>query len=142
MAEYNATAAALAAAHEEPILRIGSLVYRGRLLSIEEWLPFYERMVALEQRRAAAPDTAAAPEDLRATIALWVDFLRAMFSRRYRFWAPDPVTWLRKQPGAELRKAFYHFSFLQARALGWDLAGLQTDGMSSSGSTPGASSDV
>lgn len=132
MTEYNAT---LAEAHEEPVLRIGSLVFRGRLLSIEDWLPFYERQVALEKENDEKKKAGQAP-NIRAALELWVDYLRTIFPRRrFNWFAPDPVEWLRKHD-TQLREAYYRFFFLQARALGWELAGQSTDGPSSSGSTP------
>lgn len=135
MTEFNADA--LDESQAEPVLVVGSLRYRGRLLSIEEWLPFYERQVTLE--RASEEDVKAKrPPDLRARVALWVDFLHALFPKRGRFswFAPDPVEQLRKKRTA-LREAYYHFFYLQARALGWNLAGqATTDGESSSDSTP------
>lgn len=140
---YNSSEA-LAGALEEPTLVVGILRFRGRILSIEEWLPFFERQVALEKLIADGPKGGrGAAEILRASLALWIDYLRAVFPRRrYNWFAPDPVDQLRKAPGAALREAYYRFFFLQARAIGWDVASLETPpatpGISSPASTPAA----
>lgn len=134
--EFNATT--LAKALEEPVLVLGTLKYRGRVLSIEEWLPFYERQVALNQERDTAATRAEKARAVRDALELWVDFLYAVFPRRGQFswFAPDPVRQLRKTPGPALREAYYHFFYLQARALGWELVSPAADGESSLASTP------
>ena len=149
MAEFNAgaTAAAVHAAQEEPVVRFGDRTYRGRLLSIEAWLPFYERLQALELVKAKAVD-AGLPFPLRQFVALWVDYLSAVFPRSdYRFWAPDPVKALRELPGNGLREAFEHFFSRQVLVLGATVAppvspaapqATTSDGPSSSAATPAA----
>lgn len=118
----TATAEDLTAAQEEPVYRHGRLVYRGRLLSIEEWLPFFERRVLLES--AAEEDRAEKRlTDMRPWIAHWIAYLRAVFpSRRFRWFVPDPVALMRGLPGHGLRECYDRFFTHQARALGMTAA--------------------
>ena len=103
-----------AVATEEPILTIGGYRYRGRVLSMAEWLPFYDRALAV----AKITNTAA---QLRAYHQLYVDFLAAVFPRRrYRVWAPHPVKALARAPGRTLEEAFARFFDHQLRMLKLD----------------------
>lgn len=99
------------AAIEEPLLTIGRFRYRGRVLSMAEWLPFYEQALAVD----AMPD---GPAQLRAYHQLYVRFLAAVFpTRRYSFWAPNPVKALARAPGRTLEEAFARFFSHQLRML-------------------------
>lgn len=107
---------AVAASQQAPTLMVGRYLYRGRLLSIEAWLPYWERLRALD-RAAAAADGDAAVASLRARSVLYRDYLRAVFPRRdFRFWAPDPVKHLMQQPLQVVEKTIAFFFTLQARA--------------------------
>lgn len=118
------TAHAMAEAQEEPQLRLGHLLYRGRILSAAEWLVFWDRYLDLSDAFAsllAAPGGV----DQRALLALEqrshalrLDYLRAVFPRwRFRFWAPDPVQQLARGHPRDLREAFDSFFSLQARMM-------------------------
>lgn len=134
----TATAGDLEAAHAEPVLRLGQLVYRGRLLSIEEWLPHFERRLELE-RQLEADRAAKRVPNLRPWIDHWVAYLRAVFPRRrFRIFAPDPVAAIRALPGNGLRENYERFFLHQALALGLThTESLATkSGTSSGGSTP------
>jgi hypothetical protein len=110
---------ALAAAHEEPTLTLGSIVYHGRVLSIEEWLPFFEERIELEAATAALRKGKKMP-DMRAWIRHWVRYLSAVFPRsRFHFWAPNPVAALRQLPGRGLQEAYEGFFYHQGRELGF-----------------------
>ena len=111
------------AAQEEPTLRLGNLLYRGRLLSIEEWMVHAERLDALNQRVTAGK--AVSPKEMAA---VYRAYLRAVFpvrrwwwpfaqGRRYRWWAPDPVKRLMRQPWGVVMEATQRFFVLQARAM-------------------------
>ncbi len=107
---------AVAATQEAPTLQVGNLLYRGRLLSIEEWLPFWERLQAI-QAKPVAENGDAALAALRERTAFYRDYLRAVFPKRdYRFWAPDPVKHLMAQPFEIVEKTLAFFFILQARA--------------------------
>jgi hypothetical protein len=113
------SADAIAAAQETPRLVLGNLLYRGRLLSIEEWLPFWERLQAMEARHASTSVAGAtsAAAALRERSAFYREYLYAIFPRRsYRFWAPDPVTLLMRQPYQVVDQTLAFFFILQARA--------------------------
>lgn len=97
-----------AAAQERPVLIVGGLRYEGRLLSIEEWLPFADEVEQLRAREAP--------------VAAWSAFtrryLQAVFPRqRFRWWAPDPVEQLLRQPWVVVQEALQRFFDLQARAM-------------------------
>lgn len=147
------TVQAMQDATEEPVLHLGRLVYRGRVLSAQEWFPFWDRYAALGDRYRALMDdpgratSSAVVELSRVANRLHLDYLRAVFpSRRFRFWAPDPVARLARGHPKQLRDAFDAFFSLQARAMGLTAprtesppdnpSALPTDGTSSSGSTP------
>lgn len=121
------------AAQEEPTLQIGGLLYRGRLLSIEEWLVYageIEQLRAADARatlrRAENEDRFARDEELlpdirgsasSAYVALYRRYLRAVFPRRrFRFWAPDPVAGLMAMPWGVVTEAITRFFDLQALA--------------------------
>lgn len=107
---------ALAAAHEEPTIQVDRFVYRGRLLSVLEWLPFWERLQALEAK-AVAEHADAAVARLRERQAFHADYLRAVFPKRdFRFWAPDPVAHILKKPLDDVDRIVGFFFTLQARA--------------------------
>lgn len=127
MAEDQAKATAhfdadeMAAAQVAPTLRVGGYLYRGRLLSIEEWLPWWERLLAIQAERRAAADTDGGSSERGASFrrlnAFYRDYLRVVFPRRrYRWWAPDPVKHLMRQPFTVVEEAIAGFFFLQARA--------------------------
>lgn len=137
VSDINATAAELAATHQEPELVIGSRLYRGRVLSIEEWLPFFEERYRLEQLALQAQG-AGKLVDLRPWVKHWVAFLSAVFPRKdYRWWTPDPVQAIRQLPGNGLRDEYERFFLHQARALGLKPPASQrtTSGTDSSPST-------
>jgi hypothetical protein len=137
VSDLNTTAADLAQAHQEPELVIGNKLYRGRLLSIEEWLPFFEERFALEQAAAKAAE-AGAVVDMRPWVKHWVAYLRTVFPRsRFRWWVPDPVQAIRELPGMALRDEYERFFLHQARVLGMKDGASQTSGISSSQPTPG-----
>jgi hypothetical protein len=139
VSDLNATAADLAAAHQEPELRIGRMLYRGRLLSIEQWLPFFEERFRLEQLALTA-QAEGRPVDLRPWVKHWTAYLKAVFPRSdYRFWAPDPVRAIRELPGTGLRDEYERFFRHQARALGMLPPASPTSGTASSPSTSAAS---
>lgn len=105
---------AMAASQDAPTLTVGRYVYRGRLLSIEEWLPWWERFIEL-QRTAETSSRPAA--DMLKLLAFYRDYLRLVFPRRhYRWWAPDPVKHLLRQPLAVIEEAMTCFVLLQVRA--------------------------
>lgn len=111
---------ALAAAQEAPTLTVGGYLYRGRLLSIEEWLPWWERLLAIQAERAKARREEVMGErgaSFRKLNEFYRDYLRLVFPRRrYRWWAPDPVKHLLSQPFSVVEDAIACFFFLQARA--------------------------
>ncbi|MGN6110837.1 MAG: hypothetical protein ACTHU0_37390 [Kofleriaceae bacterium] len=114
-----------AAALEPPVLILGGLRYEGRLLSIEEWLPFAEEAGQLRT----------------GTRAAWAAFarryLRAVFPRRrFRVWAPDPVQLLMAQPWATVEEALDRFFVLQARAMSPRVPTTETSGTGSLDRTP------
>lgn len=113
--DLNLTAQQLADAHEEPTITVGSNLYRGRLLSIEQWLPYYERLMDLEVRAREDNSTVT----LRDFVKLWVDYLYEVFPRsRFKLWVPDPVAAIREIPGEGLKESFASFFSHQARVLG------------------------
>jgi hypothetical protein len=111
------SADALAASLAPPVLEVSGYRYHGRVLSIEEWLPFYARLGEIE--RAARVDGARDATTVRAELTLAREYLRAVFPRwRLRpFWAPDPVRLLRRAPGNALVEAFARFFGHQARLM-------------------------
>lgn len=131
----------LAAANQEPHLALHGMAFHGRLLSIVDWLPFWERYVATQKAIEVAIADKRLP-DLRPSTQLWIDFLRAIFPKDGRRWfAPDPVKLLAKEPGTVLRDTFNHFFFHQARSVGLDLGHVDarptpTPGPNSNGATP------
>lgn len=138
---------AITAAQEEPTVTVGNLLYRGRLLSIEEWLPFWERSQHLDAEAKLAPSSSAdvAARRLRARTALYRDYLTAVFPRRrYRWWAPDPVKHLMALPFTALEASVAFFFILQAQAtFGKDaLKKSSTDTISSSSKTPPSPADA
>lgn len=107
---------AITAAQEAPTLTVGRFLYRGRLLSVEEWLPFWDRLQAMEAKPAAA-STRLAVLALRDRVAFYREYLRAVFPRRdFRFWAPDPVAHLLAQPFDVVEQTVGFFFTLQALA--------------------------
>lgn len=123
----------LAAALEEPTLTVGRFRYRGRVLAMMEWLPYWERELELQTRAKLVADQAAGVRLLADRLTLARDYLRAVFPRRrYTFWAPDPVKALAATPGRALEEAFARFFIHQATVLG-----LTTTGPSTSGSGSG-----
>lgn len=138
LSHFNANA--IAASLVEPVLELGRLSYTGRLLSIEEWLPFWERI----QELTAANEKARAegrPADRLAAARLYREYLRTVFPRsRRRFWAPDPVPQLLAQPFEVVEGAMTFFFTLQLRASGMipRTSSPPTAGSDSSGSTPAA----
>lgn len=95
------------AAQEEPTLTLGGLLYRGRLLDIEEWLGYAEEHDRL--REQGAPQ--------REVIQFYRRYLRAVFPRRrYRWWAADPVPALLAMPWGVVMEATARFFALQVRA--------------------------
>lgn len=138
----TATAEDLNAAHEEPVFRHGRMVYRGRLLSIEEWLPHFERRVLLEALIEADRAEQRVP-DLRPWVEHWIAYLKAVFPRRrFRLFAPDPVALMRALPGNGLRECYDRFFTLQALALGMTPHGslAMPNGSGSDNSTAGGRS--
>lgn len=112
------TAAEYAASLEDPVLEIRGFHFAGRILSIEQWLPHWERRLALEELAAKAVECKT-PPDLRPWLEHWVAFLKDVFPRkRYYFWAPDPVRLMREEPGLGLREHYERFFLYQAAALG------------------------
>jgi hypothetical protein len=92
------------------VLYLNERRYEGRLLSIEEWLPFWDRMQQLQR---------AETKDLRAWVAFYREYLRAIFPQRRRpFWVRDPGARLLQQPFSIVEQAMLRFFILQARAMG------------------------
>lgn len=151
MTEFSA--AARRAAYEEPVLRYGRFVYRGRVLSAEEWFPFWDEYLDLVDA-AKAMSNAAEPQlkELaaleRRSHDLRLRYLRTVFpTGRFRFWAPDPIAQLQRAHPQEMRDAFHAFFSLQARAMGLAEPKIEspqtpptTDGTSSNASTRAESS--
>lgn len=111
---------ALAAEQRAPTLHLGRFTYRGRLLSIEEWLPWWDEWHALDVERKALPADAQ-PSAVLAHFAKRSAFaeryLRVVFPRRrYPFWAPDPVAALLAQAHQVVEETLGFFFILQARA--------------------------
>lgn len=109
---------ALAAAQEAPTMTVGGFLYRGRLLSIEEWMPWWDRLTALRKGREQIRDS---QDDAKAFLVtllqFYRDYLRVIFPRtRFRFWAPDPVEHLMRQPYVVIEEAMDRFFSLQERA--------------------------
>lgn len=101
---------ALTVSLEAPALTIGGVRYEGRLLSIEEWLPFLDRVQAIQRTGKT---------EMADVVTLYRDYMRAVFPRsRFKFWAPDPVPILMRQPFTVVRQAFDRFFSLQALAMG------------------------
>lgn len=96
-----------AAAQQEPELVIGACLYRGRLLSIDEWLVYAEQY----DRLLASKPT------VKQLQAFYRRYMRAVFPRsRFRWWAPDPVKGLFRLPWSAVQEAFKSFFELQALA--------------------------
>lgn len=139
-----ATAAELHEAEtQEPVLELDGLRFRGRILSIEQWLPHWEQRCALEEITAEALANKQ-PPPLRPWVNHWVAFLKDVFPSTLRnFWSPDPIHLIRRLPGNGLREHYEHFFSHQALALGMRVAvESPTDGTSSSGSTPASPGDA
>jgi hypothetical protein len=95
------------AAQEEPTLVIGGLLYRGRLLGIEEWFGYAEEYEALRTKDATVRDYA----------AFYRKYLRAVFPKsRFKVWAPDPVAHLFSLPQGVMTEAIKSFFTLQVLA--------------------------
>lgn len=107
-AAFNADA--LARASEPPALILGGRRFVGRLLSIEEWLAFVERMRTLEGA------------DVAALLAFYASYLRATFPPGdwpvRRLLRRDPVALLLRQPFGVIQQAFDAFFSHQAYAMG------------------------
>jgi len=100
------------ASQEAPTLVFGSLVYRGRLLSLPEWLRVSTQLEQLSARQTAG-ETIPQHEYQRVYRA----YLRMVFPRnRFRFWAPDPVAQLFQLPWGAVTEAIRSFFALQALA--------------------------
>jgi hypothetical protein len=120
------------AAQQEPELVIGACLYRGRLLSIDEWLVFaaeYDRLIA---RKAPVAELK----------AFYWRYMRAVFPRaRYKFWAPDPVAGLFRLPWSAVQEAFRSFFALQVQA-SIPSASRSASRMSGTSSAPSTASDL
>jgi hypothetical protein len=141
---YQFDANAILSAMEAPTLRLGRFLYRGRLLSIEQWLPFWERLQELENAPVADGVTAVKAR-MRARTAFHRAYLRAVFPRRdFKFWAPDPVAQVLAQPFDLVEKIVSFFFILQARAtFGTTIdEPMTTNGTSSPPVTPAPRSDA
>ena len=104
-----ADAAAMRAAVEPPVLAIGGLTYRGRVLSIEEWLAFAERADG-------------ARGNMKALLRLYRDFLTAVFPpRRYKWWAPKAADLVMRRPFDEIQETVLRFFVLHLRWHGLQL---------------------
>lgn len=162
--DADAHARAMAA----PELTLDGYRYRGRVLSVTEWLPYWERLLSLEARKAAREEAqktnherlaAAVPDTIvelleeppapaaQEWLRLYRMYLEAVFPRRrFRpFWAPDPVARLAALPGNALAGAFERFFTHQLRVMKGVSAELESSespspalGNTSSGSTPAA----
>lgn len=100
------------ATQEVPVIVVGALVYRGRLLSLLEWLPIAEAIDALDERQKAGGKVPP-----REFIRVYRKYLRMVFPRRrFVFWAPDPVAELFKLPWGAVTEAIRSFFALQAQA--------------------------
>jgi hypothetical protein len=110
---------------EEPTLRIGNLLYRGRLLSLPEWLPVAAQLDAIGTRQRNGEDV---PID--ETIQIYRKYLRLVFPRRrFLFWAPDPVAALFCMPWGVVTEAISRFFVLQALASTPRKSPSETNGM-------------
>lgn len=126
---------AMEAAQTEPTLTVGSLVYRGRLLSAPEWFLWNERyahvMESVREGRMGAADLLGFYRMYFANLFPWY---------RRKFWAPDPTVVLMAKTFAVIQETFTHFFRLQALANGVHPKDLETMSTPSSPSTSGTSS--
>lgn len=100
---------AYAAAVEPPMLKIGGHTYRGRVLSITEWLPFEPRIARLYAGELSAEEFA----------ALTHEYARALFPKgSWPFWLRDPVAQLLLQTPETIIAALTDFFGSQLRAMG------------------------
>lgn len=119
------------AAQQEPELTLGSCLYRGRLLSIDEWLVFAAEYDRLIEARAS----------VKQLQAFYRRYLSAVFPRsRYKFWAPDPVAGLFRLPWSAVQEAFARFFELQVQA-SIPSASRSASRMSGTSSAPSTASD-
>lgn len=101
---------------ERPTVRIGNITFRGRLLSIEEWLPFEELLAAIADAANGEP-TAQASADMHEFAE---KYLRAVFPREDIPWylrRRDPVPALLKLPWAGLLELLKSFLAAQRRSM-------------------------
>lgn len=82
--------------------------YRGKLLSVDEWQPFEERLRAAQAGQLVGP----------ALHALLRDLTSAMFPRDWRFWKRSCWQQVKRLPPVGQLRAVYTFLQSQGEALG------------------------
>ncbi len=108
---------ALAARFDPPTVRLGGRVYRGRILSIEEWDPFQTRIERIQSRDE---DDKLGQAEM---IALFREYGNAVFGRRRTWWewtlgiAVNPTERLLKLPPNAMLDVFLSFFSCQGRAI-------------------------
>lgn len=110
---------ALAARFDPPTVRLGGRVYRGRILSIEEWDPFQVRIERI--RLAEGDNNKLGQEDM---VGLFREYGHTVFGRRRTLWErvlqipTDPTERLMRLPPSAMLETFLRFFSCQARAMG------------------------
>lgn len=110
----------------EPLeLRIGGAVYRGRILSIVEWMGWKDRLVRHEEIEKAEGDQPK-PETAQASLELMLAYMRDVFPpvvkrsgllrRRVTI---DPIAVFERRGARDTRTAFARFFGHQLHAMGF-----------------------
>jgi hypothetical protein len=104
-----------------PAIKLGGRVYVGRLLSIEEWEPFEERMEALKNKTMSEPSVR----------EFFREYGHTIFARRWwERWKGDPTDRLLREAPIVQLEAFVSFWVAQQRAMRPSKATAQTSGSS------------
>jgi len=90
-----------------PTITIGGRTHKGRLLSIEEWLPFEPMM-----KKAAARNM-----EFSELKTLVKKYCRKIFPRRFRFWRRSVGSQILKLPPQAMIEAMVSFFECQGRVM-------------------------
>src|SRR5690349_5289321 len=97
---------------EAPELRLGGVVYKGRVISIAEWFTFRDRFAEQGEREKAAPEDASV---FAQGPLIMLDFLRATFPAAS---GVDPIAEIERRGDLAIRKTFSVFFGHTLLALG------------------------